>query len=261
MLWGHLKLFGAYLAKFPTDTYIHGALTQIKQDYALPDLFYLDLWPFGPRFVVCSGPNAAAVPTTVTPFPQAAAVARFFGTARVGATFIEATNGPLWKELHMMLAPGLTPASVHGYHGVMADEAKGLHDHIRAVAERRETVDLAEELSRLPFGVITRIFFGEKMDDEAIRANFRAAAGLAGRMVNGNNPWSRWRVSQGVRANLAAVDKVLVRRIQSRYQALQGEKVLPTRATAKNFLDRMMVGQVQNGRGLDERLMQMVLEK
>lgn len=261
MLWGHLKLFGAHLAKFPSDTYIHGALTQIKQDYALPDLFYLDLWPFGPRFVVCSGPDAAAVPTTVTPFPQATAVARFFATARVGASFIEATNGPVWKELHMMLAPGLTPASVRGYHGVIADEAKGLQDHIRAVAERGETVDLAEELSRLPFGVITRIFFGEKMDDEAIRANFRAAAGLAGKMVNGNNPWSRWRVSQGVRGNLAAVDKVLVGRIQARYAVLQGEKVLPTRATAKNFLDRMLVGQVQSGRGLDERLMEMVLDK
>ncbi|KAK1835014.1 putative sterigmatocystin biosynthesis P450 monooxygenase stcS [Podospora conica] len=260
-LWGHLKLFGTYISKFPADTYIHGAFTQIKQDHDLPDLFYLDLWPFGPRFVVCSGPDAAAVPTTVTPFPQSTAVTNFFAAARIGARFIEATNGAVWKELHLMLAPGLTPAAVRTYHGVLADEARGLQEHIRAVAEREGgTADLSAELGRLPFGVITRIFFGGKMDDEAIRANFKDAAALAGRMVSENKPWLKWQVSQGVKRNLAAIDEVLVARIRSRYEVLQGEKVLPTRATATNFLDRMLVGQVQSGRGLDERLMAMVLD-
>lgn len=261
MFWGHLKVFGECVMRMPPGAYIHGAITQLKQDHNLPDLFYLDLWPFGPRFIACTGPDAAAIPTTVSPFPQSVLVTKFFATGRIGANFIEATNGPLWKELHMMLAPGLTPASVRSYHGVVADEAKNLYSHMRTVAEAGETVDLAMELGRLPFGVITRIFFGEKMDDEAIRANFKQAAELAGPLVNENNPWRRWMVSRGVKHNLEAIETELVGRIQSRYAALQQEKVLPTRATAKTFLDRMLAGHVHSGGGLDERLLAMVLDK
>ena len=43
-------------------------------------------------------------------FEQADFVTTFFATD-VGATFIEATNGALWKELHQMMAPGLIPGA------------------------------------------------------------------------------------------------------------------------------------------------------
>ncbi|AEO60420.1 hypothetical protein MYCTH_2112496 [Thermothelomyces thermophilus ATCC 42464] len=53
-IWGHLKLIGEY-GKMVTGDYIQGPWTEMKQDFNLPDIFHLDMWPARPEFIVCSG--------------------------------------------------------------------------------------------------------------------------------------------------------------------------------------------------------------
>src|SRR5690348_2890236 len=61
--WGHAKLVGEYASKIPGD-YIQATWAQIIYDFKLPEVSYLDMWPFGPEFILCSGPDSAALGTT-----------------------------------------------------------------------------------------------------------------------------------------------------------------------------------------------------
>ena len=264
LLWGHLKVFGKYHAKLPPNTYIQAAITQMKQDFNLPDIFYLDLWPFGPRFLICSSPESCAIPTTVNSFPQADVVTEFLD-ANLGSEFIEATNGPMWKELHQMIAPGLNPASVKTYHGFIVDEAQTLYERIRQFAKSGNVIDLNHELGKFPFEVLARIFFGERFDAQVTGSPlyelFRRAIVYVGAATANNNPIKTSQLNKRAKADLDQVGKDIEARVRVRFSALKQQKVLPNRTTATNILDRMLVAQVQSGQPLDDRLMKLVVGK
>ncbi|GAB1318486.1 Cytochrome P450 monooxygenase [Madurella fahalii] len=261
--WGHLKLMGEYMDKIVPANYLQAALAQIKQDFNLPDVFYLDLWPFGPEFIVCCTPDAAALSTTVTPFPQSGVVEEFFARS-IGSTFIESTNGALWKELHRMLAPGLTPSAVRSYHQLIVDEAKLFHDRLRQFAASGETFDMHSELGKYPFEVIWQVFFGERLNTQSkgsrLYEDSRRLNDVAGITMTARNPITKWKASREVKEIVKRIDAAVEERLRSRFTALGAEKSLPTRTTAGNLLDRMLLSSVQNGSPLDEHLMKLVKE-
>ncbi|KAK0702200.1 cytochrome P450 [Lasiosphaeris hirsuta] len=263
LFWGHLKILGEYLKKMPPDSYMQAALTQMKQDYDLPDLFYLDLWPLGPRFIICSSPDAAAIPTTVTPFAQSHLVTQFFA-GNIGTSFIEATNGPLWKELHQMLAPGLTPSAVKTYRDIYVEEALLLHDRLQHMAKVGSTVDMNTELGKYPFEVVSRIFFGERLNAQTTGSQIyeavKEAADITGVLVASNNPITKWLATRKVKGILARVDRDIEILVRARYSVLQKQKVLPTRTNATSLLDRMLLAQAQSGQPISRRLMTLILE-
>ncbi|KAL2179651.1 uncharacterized protein P884DRAFT_298007 [Thermothelomyces heterothallicus CBS 202.75] len=107
----------------------------MKQDFNLPDIFYLDMWPRWTRSDM---------------------VTQVFGPT-VGRTFIEATNGPLWKNLHQMLAPGLTPSTIKTYHHhLIVDEARALYDQLRRLADSDDAINVSLELATGPRRFRTR---------------------------------------------------------------------------------------------------------
>ncbi|KAH6640378.1 cytochrome P450 [Chaetomium tenue] len=258
-IWGHLKLVGEYAKKMP-GTYIQAPWTEIKRDFNLPDVFYMDLWPFGPEFVVCSGPDAAAALTTVAAFPQADMVREFF-TPTVGTGFIETTDGPLWKELHQMLAPGLTPGATRGYHDLIIDEAESLHNRVRRVADSGEVTDMAHQIGQYPFSIIWKIFFGEKPDPNSdlyeVSKRLNDISGSTGPSLNPIKAWQRKRERDSL-VNRLNTD--IKKAILSRFEKISSQKPLPTRANATCLLDRMFLDQVKAGLPLDDRLMKLVLD-
>ncbi|KAL2151760.1 hypothetical protein VTH82DRAFT_6858 [Thermothelomyces myriococcoides] len=259
-IWGHLKLVGEYGKKVPGD-YIQAPWTELKQDFNLPDIYYMDMWPAGPELIVCSGPEAAAIPTTVNSFAQSHLVAEVFGPV-VGKTFIEATNGPLWKELHHMLAPGLTPSAVKTYHHLIIDEAEALYNRLRRLAGSDDAVNMSLELGRYPFAIIWEIIFGDKPD--ASSHLYEAAKRLND--ISGPtrpvaiNPIQIWREKREKAAIKKLIDEAIEKRTRSRFEELKSLKTLPTRVTASCLLDRMLLDQLQAGLPLDDRLLRLVQE-
>jgi len=260
--WGHAKLVGEYGKKITGD-YMQASWTQIKFDFKLPEVFYLDMWPFGPDFIMCTGPDAAAFPTTTNVFAQAEVVTEFFASKNVGRTFIEATNGPLWKELHQMLAPGLTPTATKTYHDSILDEAQLLHDRIGRLAASEQVVDMGAELGRLPFGVIWRVMFGENARGDSMvelyditkrQADISPAIPKANPFVNYMQKRERATISKRLGDEIANIAR-------ARFSELKALKTLPTRTTATCILDRMLLGHVQDGLPLDDRLMTLINDK
>ncbi|KAK1753239.1 cytochrome P450 [Echria macrotheca] len=256
-LWGHAKLVGEYTQKITGD-YMQAAWTQLKYDFQLPEIFYLDMWPFGPEFIMCTGPDATAIATTINVFPQADVVTRFFGRS-IGETFIEATNLPLWKELHQMLAPGLTPSATKTYHGLILDQAKNLHDRLQAKARSGEVFDMSEELGRYPFAIIWKVFFGEDLVKTDLYDITKRLADISP-AVPSVNPVKNYLQKRERAAIVARLDAEMDKLAGGRFDEMRATKTLPTRTTATCLLDRMLLGHVQSGQPLDERLMKLVRE-
>ncbi|KAK5652008.1 hypothetical protein OQA88_10911 [Cercophora sp. LCS_1] len=254
--WGHAKVVGEYASRITGD-YMQAAWSQMKYDFKLPEVYYLDMWPFGPEFIMCTGPEASAIATTTNVFPQADVVTNYFASASIGETFIEATNGPLWKELHQMLAPGLTPAATKTYNDYILDAAKELHSRIQGLATSGEVTDIPAHLGRYPFSIIWRVFFGEEFKRPDLHDKTRRLADISPGVPQLNPVkkylWKRER---------ASITRVLEAEIEksarARFEQLKAAKTLPTRTTATCLLDRMLLGQVQAGLPLDDRLMKLI---
>ncbi len=275
LLFGHAKLIGEYMSRLPPSSYIQSALTQIKQDHSLPDVFYLDLWPFGPEFVVCTGPDAAAIPTTVNSLTQASVVTDYFAD-NVGVGFIEAATGSLWKELHQLIAPGLTPVATKSYHGVLVEEARILRDRLEKFARSGsdgQVIVLDDELGKFPFDVTCRIMFGERLnaqsqgDDCELYRDTKAIAHVVG-LSNGTglNLFAKWSVKGKIREVVGRVDREIEPRVRARFEELRGmkEKDLPTsRTLGSSVVDRMLVSQMQKGGSdeLDAGFVKLVMDK
>lgn len=258
MVWGHLRLMGEYAKKFPPGAYLHNTLTQMKLDHNLPDMFYLDLWPAGPCLLVCTSPDACAIPTTKTAFDQPELVRRFF-EGNAGTGFIEATNGSLWKRLHKMLAPGLTPGAVREHTEAIINHATNLHSRLRDLAEAGETVDIRLELGRYPFDVISTVLFGEVLG-LGVYEDARKAVETQGAINGSLNPLAKWRLRRELNQCFRRIEAVIEPRILVRFTQLQQQKVAVGN-TNSDLLDRMLLAQAESGRGLDQSLARLILDK
>jgi cytochrome P450 len=257
---------GKYLDRLPKHTYLQGAITQIKQDYELPDVFYLDMRPFGPSFLMLSSPDAAAIPTTAAVFPQSPLVTDFFED-NIGPSFIEATNGALWKELHHTLAPGLTPGTVRTYHRYLVDEFAGTFFRLLdGLARAGDVVDFHAEAGKPAFGVVMKIIFGEEdavavMQTTDFYSVFRELAEVVMVMWRPGDPVTKWRLRRTVHRLVAVLEAMVEERVRARFRDLKDVKVLPNRNTATNMIDRLIVARVASGDPLDEPFLKVIYGK
>jgi hypothetical protein len=56
-LLGHLAIAGECQSSFPIDAHPHVFLDYIKRKYDLPETFYMDWRPFGPKWLHTSDPE------------------------------------------------------------------------------------------------------------------------------------------------------------------------------------------------------------
>lgn len=267
LFWGHLKLFGLHQAVFPRYTCISPVLAEIKRQHGLGDVFYVDLWPLGPCFLVLASPDAAALASTVQPALQSEVVIAFYGWT-TGPGFIDATNGPLWKHLHRVIAPALTGSATRGYLPFVVDEAAALHARLDALSARGDLVDFGDVVGRLPFAVAVRVFLGERLDDalsERLYDDTKAFVDVVGEVAyRSPTPLHAWWLRRTkLRASRNGIESVIGRVLDRRYAALvqQREQGLLDKEASLPIMDRMMLDAVLSNKSLDQDLRRLILEK
>jgi len=161
---------------FPAGTHPQYFYTYLSRKYSLPDVWYVDLWPIGPQQVVITGPDAAAQVTAIRSYPMHPEVNRFLAPM-IGDNVIAATNGPLWKKLHHMMAPAFTPRYVKTLLSTIADEVMLFHGRLRELAKAGDVFSMEEELSKLSFDVIGGIVFGVSSGLILLADLYRAVTG------------------------------------------------------------------------------------
>ncbi|KXJ87138.1 cytochrome P450 [Microdochium bolleyi] len=256
-VFGHLKLLGEYMSSMPRGGYIQQALTQMKIDYDLPEVFYLDMWPVVDSFICFTSPEAATYPTTANVWAIPPIVTKFFELT-TGTSFIEATNGPLWKELLHRLAPALTPTTIKAYFPHIVAQACILRDDLaKHNKPDDEPVRIQDAIGRYPFQVIAHVIFGEPLSEDLYRETMHM---LEMQLTTGVQeemfwPWKKRAHERKLRACVARIDVELSRKVRVRFAELQQDKSLAT----QRIVDRMLMPQIKQGLPLDDALMQLCL--
>lgn len=238
---------------------MQSVISELKADYDLPDVFYIDLWPLGPQFIFCVSPEACAIPTTENTFDMHEEVAKFL-KGSVGASFIEGTNGPLWKHLHQTLAPGLTPSIIRGNHGSIIEQAAALRRRFSDIAKSGKVTDIRHELGYYPFQVMVKILLNETLNTQ-IYDDVKSAIDLQGEINATNNPFAKWRFGREAKRLWKRIETAIEPKIRARFTALQQQDVAPTKSSVTCLLDRMMLSEVQSGHSLGNNTMRIMLDK
>ncbi|SPO06038.1 uncharacterized protein DNG_08727 [Cephalotrichum gorgonifer] len=261
LFWGHLKVFGIFASKLPKYTCISPIVAEIKHQYGLGDIFYIDLWPLGPCFTVLSSPDAAALATTVQTFPISTVVVDLYRWT-TGTNFIDSTNGPLWKKLHRLIAPALTPAATKASLPSIIREAAALHAKFGALADGTAVVqDLAHEIGTFTFSNALRVLFGEPLDTRTTAELYQDSEGFVDAVgviaYRSRTPlhawWHRITVLKPVQRRMRrTIQDIMDRNHANLVQ--QNEKGFLPRETSPPIMDRMLLEAVTNKTGLDPGL-------
>ncbi|KFA74752.1 hypothetical protein S40288_09859 [Stachybotrys chartarum IBT 40288] len=261
LFWGHLKLMGSFTQKLPPTGYIYAAITQLKQEYDLPDIFYPNMWPLGPSLLLLTSPDAAAIPTTANNF-SIPDVTRETFKGNIGTSFIEATNGPLWNQLMRQRAPGLTPAAIKTHYPSIVDNARALHDRLEQCSEMEQTLDSQLKLGKYPFQVLATVFFGERLSEQAYKISTHMVALMQTKNSTGAliSPFAKWHWTKEMNRCLGSLESEIEARVHARSASLQEHSRKSITAKEPALLDRMLLAQLRSRIPIDSSLIMLILE-
>ncbi|KAL2829867.1 cytochrome P450 [Aspergillus pseudoustus] len=166
LLWGHLQIFNDVTKQFPRNTAIGTFYTEIAHRYQLKEIFYLDLWPFGPSQMVLVHPDTAELVTTVENYPLHNAVSDYL-IPLLGEESIGAVDDDKWKTLHRMLAPTFRPSNINAMTSVIAEQVcQLLRPTLAAYAQSGQVFSMEKAAAKLIFGISSKAILGSGISEE-----------------------------------------------------------------------------------------------
>ncbi|KAL5044835.1 hypothetical protein BDW71DRAFT_185440 [Aspergillus fruticulosus] len=152
--------------QFPPNTAISTYYTEIAHKYDLKEIFYLDLWPFGPSQMVLVHPDAAEQVTTVENYPLHDEVFRYL-IPLLGQDAIGASDGEKWKMLHRILVPAFRPSNIKAMTCVIAEQVlKLLHPALTGYAGSGEVFSMEKCAAQLVFSISSMVVLGDSVSEE-----------------------------------------------------------------------------------------------
>lgn len=250
---------------FPSNTALSVFYTTIARRYELRDIFYLDLWPFGPPQMVLIAPNAADQVTVVKTYPLHDEVPRFVGSL-LGDKSLPAADGEMWKKLHRMIAPGFRPSSLRQMMPVTAEQTVRIFlPALTAYASTGEVFSMEKVASQLIFSIISKMVIGGSLSKQNqsqmlydIDRILDYAQSIA--VASGTNPVKRWTKWWRKRQAVQRIDHFLCSFIEKRRLAHSGGYFDSSQGTS--ILDHMISEMnSQNPGELDMSSAQVLIDK
>ncbi|ORY05690.1 cytochrome P450 [Clohesyomyces aquaticus] len=261
-LWGHLKLMGEIVALFPNNAHYQVYITTISRKYDLPGLWYLDLWPMGPKQIIITDPDLAHHTTSIENHPKHEAEHEFLDPI-LGNRNIVSSNGQAWKYLHNMLAPPFAVASVRNMVGMISQEVMVFRSILNKLAKTGEVFSLETAVSRMAFDVVSTATFGSSLNSQtkgsaAIR-DFNEMCSAFSYQKRGWNPLKT--IASIIRRWFASrrLDAELNRRIRDRFEILKRDNVDVSQKRGLSIVDLILREHINEGKTLDSEFMNTAL--
>jgi cytochrome P450 len=260
-----LKLFGDVMKLFPSNTALSVFYTTIAQKYELRDIFYLDLWPFGPPQMVLIAPNAADQVTVVKTYPLHDEVPRFVSSL-LGENSLPATDGEMWKMLHRMIAPGFRPSSLRSMMPITAEQTMEIFlPALTAYALSGEAFSMEKVAAQLIFSIISKVIMGGSLSKQNqsellhdIDRILDYAQSIA--IASGTNPVKKWFKWWRKRQAVQRIDDFLRSFIENRHLA-HGDGSFDS-SQGLSVLDHMISEMISQRSGkLDTGSVQVLIDK
>ncbi len=203
--------------------------TYLKQKYDLPEVFYLDLWPLGPTFVVLSSPESAAHAIQLRSYGMHEIREKFL-RPMLGSQSLVVLNGQLWKNVHQMLLPAFKPQAVRDLLGRVCDETETFCDMLGVAADNGGIIRFEGFLSTLLLRVISLAVMGACPESQAIE-DLKTPVIEVTKQQQAWNPISRWRHGLKARRAIGAHRRLDAKADNRDLQARQGREEKGSRFT------------------------------
>lgn len=234
------------------ETYAHHLLTEIAVKYDLPDVYYLDLWPFSYSMVILRDPDLVDHALTTQGLQQHPCSAEFV-EPYFGANVIAATNGPAWKQLHHSLSPAFSWSSIRNLTGVIFAECDHFRARLKELADSDTAFSLERLVERLVFDINGQVVFNEHLksqqdgtpllnDVTEVMDLLECHMDFANRM----NPVKQAKLRWNLPRLKAKIDKAVQVKVQSRLEKLLDRDQVPSRSSPDSVLDSMLRVHIQN---------------
>ena len=156
-LLGHLPIGGECQSTFPTDVHPHTFLDYIRRKYDLPEVFYVDWRPFGPKWLYCADPELTSQYfTTGQSLPKARVVGTFLNQF-LGVNNLVMLERDRWKNLRSIFNTGFSATNVLSFTDYILDASLIFIDILREKARLNECFQLERYVTMLTIDVIGKV--------------------------------------------------------------------------------------------------------
>lgn len=238
------------MALFPPVCHPQLAMTHLQKTYNLPEIFYVDLWPFGPVFLVATSVDAQNLVVTRLSMGKHAENDRVL-TPLIGKDSIPALNGHVWRQVHHMLQPAFRPQSIKQLLAKVADEASVFCEVLEQLAEAGEVFSMEKMAGRMVFEINTKTIVGMPLNAQEggcqILEDLSFPAEVWHAETKTWNLFKRMRLRSQRMAALQRSTDWLNQIIIKRYSELKADAV----KSSNNILDNCLIDRIEaEGQGL-----------
>ena len=147
---------GKYRQTKPIRVHPHTFPNFLNEDYKLPPIFYLDLWPVDTSMMVIHDPEIAHEVSAIRPLPKHPLLSEFL-TPLGGPENLVTMEGLLWKKWRTIFNPGFSAAHLMTQVPVMVDCALEFAEILDGYAMRNEIFRLEEAATKLTIDIIGKV--------------------------------------------------------------------------------------------------------
>ncbi|KIW20676.1 hypothetical protein PV08_01253 [Exophiala spinifera] len=140
--WGHLPLAGECKKVFPPDTHMQCWANYIRKKFDLGDVFYIDWWPLGPRWLFIADPELASkYVTTGQSLPKSSLTTGYLDRL-LGRDNMVGLDGQRWKFLRSIFNPGFSASHLISLVPFIVDSTLIFLDILHEKAKTNEFLSL-----------------------------------------------------------------------------------------------------------------------
>ncbi|KIW70862.1 hypothetical protein, variant 2 [Phialophora macrospora] len=164
--WGHLKIAGECKRLFPPNCHMQNWANYIRKRYDLGDVFYVDWWPLGPRWVFIADPELASkFLTTGQSLPKSRLVTAFLAKL-LGPSNMVSLEGQAWKSLRSIFNPGFSASHLITLVPYVVDSSLVFLDLLREKAKTGEPVQLDPLTIGFAIDIIGKVVMDSDFDSQ-----------------------------------------------------------------------------------------------
>ncbi|KAF2424212.1 cytochrome P450 monooxygenase-like protein [Tothia fuscella] len=156
-LLGHLAIAGECQSSFPADSHPQLFISHVRGKYDLPETFYMDWRPFGPKWLHIADPELVSEYVTTGQSMPKSPVSSEYLNKFLGYNSMVTHERERWKSLRSIFNPGFSAGHIMTLTDYIVDASLVFVDILREKARTNEHIELEELTTRLTIDIIGKV--------------------------------------------------------------------------------------------------------
>jgi cytochrome P450 len=151
------------LATLPEDLHPQVAIAMIGEKYNLGNVYYIDLWPIAPPFLMIQDPEVAARITQTQNHPKHELL-KIFLRNMTGEKAVVTSEGSEWRVLRSILGPAFSSNHIASVLPDITDQVMIFRQKLEEFARQGRSFEMQPLACSLTFDVIGKMVLGKSFN-------------------------------------------------------------------------------------------------